>query len=267
MRGLAQDVLARQDVVEEALVHDEEPAVDAEPYLRDVGDRADAAVRLSLDDVARVVGPDAQERGRPTAGRREVDHLVERRVGEPVGVVGEEPLVTVEVVAHGHQPLPHARLVPRVDERDPPIVDVGLEQLHVTPPRQHEVVGDRLVVVHEVTFDMVGAVAEAEDEVLVAVVGVVLHQVPEHRPVPDTDHRLGQRPGMLPDAHALSSAEQNDFHGCRGKIRAAGSAKSAPSPPGRETEVQTVPTRSRKTGWTGRPSKSPSTEPALSAWT
>ena len=48
----------------------------------------------------------------------------------------------------------------------------------------------------------VGLVAEAEDEVLVPEVGVVLHQVPEDRPVADLDHRLGDLARVLAQARA-----------------------------------------------------------------
>jgi hypothetical protein len=56
---------------------------------------------------------------------------------------------------------------------------------------EDEVVAQRLLVLEEVLLDVVGLVPEAQDEVLVPVVGVVLHQVPHDRAVPDRDHRLG----------------------------------------------------------------------------
>src|SRR6185503_5468879 len=54
--------------------------------------------------------------------------------------------------------------------------------------------------------------AEAEDEVLVPEVGVVLHQVPEDRPVADLDHRLGDLAGVLTQARAQPAAEQDHLH-------------------------------------------------------
>jgi hypothetical protein len=57
--------------------------------------------------------------------------------------------------------------------------------------REHEIVGDFFLVVQEVLLDDVAAIAEAEDEVLVAEVRVVLHHVPENRPIPDGHHGLG----------------------------------------------------------------------------
>ncbi len=48
-----------------------------------------------------------------------------------------------------------------------------------------------LAVVEEVVLDHIAAVAEAQDEVLVPEVRVVLHHVPEDRPIADGHHRLG----------------------------------------------------------------------------
>ena len=62
---------------------------------------------------------------------------------------------------------------------------------------EHEVVGEGLVVVEEVLLDDVGLVAEAQHEVLVAVVGVVLHDMPQNRAVPDRDHGLRDPLGMI----------------------------------------------------------------------
>ena len=95
--------------------------------------------------------------------------------------------------------------------------------------RQDEVVRHALVVVEEELPDQVAAIAEAEDEVLVAEVRVVAHQVPEDRPVADVDERLGNRVGVLAQAGSQSAAEQYDFHSgssssprscCRGRARA-----------------------------------------------
>ena len=57
--------------------------------------------------------------------------------------------------------------------------------------REDEVVGECLVVVEEVLLDHVALVAEADDEVVVPEVRVVLHDVEQDRPVGDGHHRLG----------------------------------------------------------------------------
>ena len=69
------------------------------------------------------------------------------------------------------------------------------------------------VVVEEVSLDDVAAVAERTDEVTEAVVGVDLHDVPEHRPVADLDHRLGPVLGLFAHARAQPAAQQHDAGG------------------------------------------------------
>src|SRR6266508_4326629 len=56
---------------------------------------------------------------------------------------------------------------------------------------EDEVVGQRLVVGEEVALHQVAPVAQAQQEVALAVVRVVAHHVPEDRPVADDGHRLG----------------------------------------------------------------------------
>ena len=84
--------------------------------------------------------------------------------------------------------------------------------LDLAPRAEHEVVGHRLVVAQEVVLDHVRPVAQAEHEVLVAVVGVVAHHVPQDRPVPDPGHRLGQDVGGAGEPQPLTAAEQDDLH-------------------------------------------------------
>ena len=135
------------------------------------------------------------------------------RSDRAVGVVGEEHLVVAEEALHPAQPFADVRLGSGVDERDPPILDVGAEHLDAAATvGEHEVVGRPLVVAEEELLDLVRAVAEAEDEVLVPVVGVVLHEVPHDRALADVDERLGRRLGVLPQAHPHAAAEQHHLH-------------------------------------------------------
>ena len=77
--------------------------------------------------------------------------------------------------------------------------------------REHEVVRQALAVVEEELPDQVAAIAEAQDEVLVAEMRVVAHQVPEDRPMTDVDEGLGNRLGMLAQARTQAAAERTTF--------------------------------------------------------
>ena len=67
-----------------------------------------------------------------------------------------------------------------------------LLQLKILPAlREDEVVRQALAVIQEVVLDDIRAISEAEHEVAMSVVGVVLHDVPQYRAIPDVDHGLG----------------------------------------------------------------------------
>src|SRR5918994_5791673 len=77
---------------------------------------------------------------------------------------------------------------------------------------QDEIVRVRLPVVEEVVLDGSGPEAQTENELVVSEVGVVAHDMPEHRTVPDRHHRLRRGVFAGPHAQAQASAEDHDLH-------------------------------------------------------
>jgi hypothetical protein len=73
-------------------------------------------------------------------------------------------------------------------------------------------VADELAVIEEVPLDHVALVPEAEHELIEALCGVGLHDVPEDRPPPDIQHRLGDELGLFPHASAEPTAEDHNLH-------------------------------------------------------
>jgi len=67
-------------------------------------------------------------------------------------------------------------------------------------------------VVGEVLLYDVALVAAADDEVIDAVVGVHLHDVPEYRTATDLDHRLRLEVRFLRDAGAKATRQDNCLH-------------------------------------------------------
>ena len=105
-------------------------------------------------------------------------------------------------------------MCPRLGESDVPVVDVTVKQLEVfATVGERKVVGDTFVVVQKILFNGVRAVSETQDEVFVAVVRVILHDVPEDRPVANRDHRLGDIVRIFAQAHPESATEDDHFHG------------------------------------------------------
>ena len=101
-----------------------------------------------MEGLRRVHG---EKRGNWLSLHEGIDVLGQWQVTEPIGVVGHEDRVIADVVLHSLQPLSDRGVDAGVDEGDPPVIDVRIEQLEVSPTvGQHEVIGDGLVVVEEV---------------------------------------------------------------------------------------------------------------------
>src|SRR3954453_3459816 len=211
---LLDELLTLLEVVEDVVAEDQVAAVDpqgAVVHRPDVGDRP---VGVRLEDVGGEARLDGEHARDLALALDALDARLERRVRDLVAVVGQEGLLALEMAADAPQPLADRRRPARVDERDPPVLDVALEQLDLAAAlREDEVVLERLVVVEEVLLERVAVVAEAEDELRVAVVGVVLHEVQQDRLLSDRDERLGHARARLVEAQPQPAAEQHDLHG------------------------------------------------------
>ena len=141
------------------------------------------------------------------------DVPVEVEVGETIGVVGEEDLLPLDMIADPTQALADRGVDAGLDEREAPLVDVGTEQLDLsTSFGQHEVVRRPFAVLEEELLDLKGTVSETEDEIGVAKVRVVPHQVPQHRSRTDLDQRLGDLLRVVAKPHPHPAAKQHYLH-------------------------------------------------------
>ena len=99
-----------------------------------------------------------------------------------------------------------------VDEGDAPGLGDDLMNVHPVVVHVEGDVGGVEEVVGEELLDDVALVAEADDEVGDAVLGVDLEDVPEDGPAADLDHGLGAESGLLRDASAEAAGEDDCFH-------------------------------------------------------
>src|SRR5438552_48163 len=67
------------------------------------------------------------------------------------------------------------------------------------------------VVLQEIVLDNVATITKAKDKVLMAVVGVVLHHVPNDGTIPNVYHRLRQVLAVS-DPQSQATAKKNYFH-------------------------------------------------------
>src|SRR3954447_6085203 len=214
IQGAAYEVIAVAEVIEDRTLENEEAPVDPDVRLCDVVNASDNAAGLQIDRVERVVlRPHAQEGRDLSALPVPRHHLGKWSIRQPVTVRGEKAALPLEVGLHSQQPLTDAAVQTGVDERYPPVLDVAPEQLDFLPAAgEDEVVAHRLVVGEEELLDHFCSVTEAEDEVLVPEIRVVLHDVPEDRAGADGDHRLRDARRAVAHSQAETAAEENDLH-------------------------------------------------------
>jgi hypothetical protein len=222
LERLLDEFLAFPDVVEDLAAEDEIPAVDPGIGGNDVVDAEDGSVRRPRHEVEAVVGTNRQK-GPDAVGALELlDELRQGKIAEPVAVVGEKHLLAGEERLDGLQPLADVRRDPRVNEGDAPVLDILAQQLDpARAVREHEIVRQALVVIQEIFLDGVALVAEAQDEVGVPEMSVVLHHVPEDGAIPEGHQRLWNFFGIIAQARAETTAEQDDFHSDLAPSRAA----------------------------------------------
>ena len=108
---------------------------------------------------------------------------------------------------------------------------------HVAGGQVHGEIALELGVVEEVPLDHVALVAQGHHELLEAVVGVELHDVPEDRPAADLDHRLGPSLGLLGQPCPEAPGQDDHFHQNSSRRKPHASVRGRAAPP-RENEQQ-----------------------------
>ncbi len=113
-------------------------------------------------------------------------------LSQAIAIVRQEFFFFLQVLFNGFEALADIRIYPGIRESNPPIMDIAIQQIHLfATARKNKIVGSALVVSEKVIFHSFRPMSQTENEVLVAEVGVVLHHMPEDRPIANEDHRFG----------------------------------------------------------------------------
>ena len=111
-----------------------------------------------------------------------IDQRWQLQITQSITVVGQKRLFVGQVRLNGLQSFANVGCHAGVDERNVPVLNVAGEQLDGRPAvGEHKIVGEILVVIQEIILDDVSLPAEAEDELFVAKVRIVFHDMPENR--------------------------------------------------------------------------------------
>ena len=204
------------DVVEDLLSENEITPVD--PHLGFVA-RAHCADRAALVETRQMKRDgrmNGDEAGDLSALLESLDHFRQGGVGQAIAVVGEKIFVILHELADGEQTLTDVAPYSGVDQRYTPIRRALAQQLDlVAKLRDRAVAVGDLTIVQKVILHNVRLVAEAQDEIPMTILAVVLHDVPKDGLMPDRDHRLGDTFGIFANPRTQPATEQYDLHGLR----------------------------------------------------
>ena len=183
-------------VLHYARFQDEETAVD--PALADLG------LLVKMGHQVAVEGDAAEACRRPHRGHRRQlavaamkgQELGEVDAGHAVPVGQHERLIADEL---GHLLHPAAGLGVQagVQQVNGPVFAVAVMNSDLARSQAYRHAVGAMAVVDEEILDHLTLVAQRDDELLEAVGGVALHDVPQDRLAPDFHHRLGLQAGFL----------------------------------------------------------------------
>ena len=126
--------------------------------------------------------------------------------------IGEAEVFAVEIGAHALEATAGHGLLAGVDQGDAPGLGVLLMHLHAVRTQVEGDIGHVQEIVSEIFLDQVALVAAADDEVVDAVGGVELHDMPEDGLAADLDHGLGLEVGFFGETGAEATGEDDRFH-------------------------------------------------------
>ena len=122
---LFHELVARLDHVEDPPLQDQEAAVDPDVGAAQLLDGGDVPLPVGRDHVRIELRTDGEEHRCFPAVTKGLDDLRKRSVRQPVAVGREELLIVAEVRLHSLQPLSDRGVQTRVDEGNPPLVQIA----------------------------------------------------------------------------------------------------------------------------------------------
>src|SRR5580704_6642470 len=114
------------------------------------------------------------------------DDVREGNIRQAIRVIGQEHFFAFELLFDRLQPLTDIGGQPGINKRDAPVMDVLLQELDILPPSgEDKIIRKPFIILEEIPLDDVPFVAQTENEIVVAVMRVVPHYMPENRPITD----------------------------------------------------------------------------------
>src|SRR3546814_107593 len=131
--------------------------------------------------------------------------------GQPVAV-GEQEALAADDIACPLQASAGHGVVAGVEHRDLPLLDAAAHAGHLAGRQIDPEVAVQACVVEKIELDDLRLVAGEHDELVEAVVGVDLHDVPDDGTAADLHHGLGPHDGLLGQPAAVAAGEDHHLH-------------------------------------------------------
>ncbi len=139
-------------------------------------------------------------------------------IAHPVAVGHAESLFTSQVVCHLLEPAGGPRMIAGVHQRHIPRLGHALMHFHPVVAEVEGHIRHVQEVVGEILLDHVPLVAAANDEVVNAVLGIDLQDVPQDGKSADIDHRLGTQGSFFAETCAQAPRQNHCFHASSSQI-------------------------------------------------
>lgn len=205
------------DAVEDLRRQDKEPAIDQPAVAPRLLGEPLHEIAISLERPVAPRGSHRRHRRLLAVTAVEGDQRRDIDVAHSVAVREAEGLFIADVVGHPLEPSAgHGRFA-GVDERHLPGLRLTLVDRHRVEGDVEGDVGHVEEVVGEILLDQIALIAAADHEVVHAMGGIELHDVPENRPAADLDHRLRLEVGLFRDPSSQAASENDCFHRRRGR--------------------------------------------------
>lgn len=208
LKRFGDEFFAVVHVIEDGVAKQKEAAID--PDVRAVR-RSELANAAAVIDIGKVIGQRRTYGDKAadfSAALEARDHVVEIDVAETVAVVRKKDFFVLNVSAHRPKSLADVAPNAGIEKRHAPVVGRRIQQLDVGRVFRNDAVGILMrLIVQKKIFDDVGFVAEAQNEIVMPVLAVIVHQMPQDRLVADRDHGLRDIFRVFPDAGAQAAAK------------------------------------------------------------
>src|SRR5258706_4439326 len=198
LKGFKNEFFAVAHVVEDLQAENEIAAID--PNLGAIGTAklADAAPLVHVDQMIGQCGAHCEKSGNFAARPEVLQHFFQINIGETVAIVREEKLFILNLRANRPKPFPDISPKTGIDKRHTPIFFWLTKKFDLRTELRYGAVGEGVrPVVDKEFLDRVRLISKAKHEILVPVVTVILHNMPEDRLMADWDHRLWNRFGIF----------------------------------------------------------------------